>query len=410
MNLYKQMCIPVVICFLSSIILMSNTANAGAWRSESTVGGKLKTHVYVPTTTPALNNKRALMVSIHGCGQTHTNFKDGANWPATADAYGMVVALPLASKEGLYGLLAGCWNFHGGMNNSRDASDVKYLINMVDALVADASLNIDANQVYITGLSSGAGQANLMACLAPDVFAGVGINAGPAPGSGGTDLSFPSISVSKGKSNCNTLAGSFKSSLYSQLYNNVHGTSDSSVSPSHATRNTEIFEAVYEDNGSDITACGSSNLPGGGDVTTYCDGIGARISKVLVNGMPHAWPAGPGSSGGGNYIDHTHINYPNYISDFFFTNNRRVSVQPSPTPDPSGSPTPTVTPTPTPTPACSNFSTFNSYHYLMGRATKTGLFFSRYYAKGSNDNLGSSLSFTTVYSYDGSSWNKGSCP
>lgn len=402
--------------FTLSVLLLASTAYAGSWRSEATIGGKLKAHVYVPTTAPRLEGKRALMVSMHGCAQTHSDFKAGANWPGTADDYGMVIALPMASKEGMYGMMMGCWNFHVGMNADRTKTDAKYLIDMVNALIADSSLNIDPNQVYITGLSSGAGMTNQMACLAPDVFAGAGVNAGPAPGSGGTDLSTPGISASQGKNNCNTLAGPFQDELYTQLYNNVHGTNDGAVSPAHAQRNTEIFDAVYSQDGSNITTCSSSTISGGGDVTTLCDGIGPRISKVMVNGMEHAWPAGPGSSGGGNYIDHSHVNYPDYIADFFFSNNRRINGSSSPTPiptiDPSPTPTftptPTITPTPTPT-ACNEFTSNNVTHVSAGRARVR---WGSVRAKGSNDYIGSYSYFTvrTLAETSAGYFELGNCP
>ncbi len=404
---------------LVACTVLASTANAGSWRSEATIGGKLKAHVYVPSSAPSLNGKRALMVSMHGCGQTHSDFKAGANWPSTADTYGMVVALPMASKEGMYGMMMGCWNFHVGMNADRTKTDAKYLINMVNALLADTSLNLDPNQVYITGLSSGAGMTNQMACLAPDVFAGAGVNAGPAPGSGGTDLSNPGISATQGRSNCNTLAGSFQNDLYTQLYNNVHGTNDGSVDPSHAHRNTDIFDLVYEQDGSDLSVCSTSSISGGGDVTTLCDGTGPRISKVMVNGMGHAWPAGPGSSGGGNYIDHTHVNYPEYITDFFFTNNRRLGgAQPTPTPTPTATPTPTPTPTATPTPtptptpppsSCNEFTSSNYAHVSAGRATNN---FGTAYAVGSGDNLGlySLFGSSTVAETSTGYFESGNCP
>ncbi|MFL0805106.1 MAG: PHB depolymerase family esterase [Agarilytica sp.] len=379
----------------AGIVVLASTAQAGSWRSEATIGGKLKAHVYVPTSSPALNGKRALMVSMHGCGQTHSDFKAGANWPGAADDYGMVVALPKSSDEGSYGWV-GCWNFHVGMNASRSQTDAKYLIDMVNALIADTSLNIDPKQVYITGLSSGAGMTNQMACLAPDVFAGAGVNAGPAPGSTGSssDLNNPAISANQGKNNCNNLADSYQSYLYTQVYNNVHGTEDGSVSPAHAQRNTEIFEKVYEQSGGGISTCSTSTLSGGGDVTTLCDSTGPRISKVMVNGMGHAWPAGPGSSGGGNYIDHTHVNYPDYITEFFFDNNRRVgSSQPTPTPTATVTPTPTPTPTATPPPtSCTQYTSNNVTHVAAGRAA---VVFGLTYAVGSGDSMGAYSYFTT---------------
>ncbi|MFL0809029.1 MAG: PHB depolymerase family esterase [Agarilytica sp.] len=436
---------------LSSLVFLQS--QAGTWRPEGVVGGKLYTHIYVPNTAPVINGRRALMVSMHGCGQTNSDFKQGANWPSTADAYGMVVALPQASGEGLYGGLLECWNFHVGMSASRSQTDARYLLDLVEELLADVSLNLDPQQVYITGLSSGGGMVNQMACLAPDVFAGAGVNAGPAPGSSGTDLSRPGISIPVGKDNCESLAGPFIADLYTQVYNNVHGSQDSLVGPEHAERNTGIFIDVYEGDGvSDITACGSSTLTGGGDVTTYCDGLGPRISKVMVNGMGHAWPAGPGSSGGGSYIDHTHINYPDYITAFFFESNRRMSVviptatpsptpsptlsptpsptlsptpsptlsptpSPtlSPTPSPTHSPTPTVTPSPTPTTPdnCTEITTYNYYHKVSQRAYGLGSFLTPdYFAMGSDDPMqGSTWGLTTLHTVDnGNKWNVGDCP
>ncbi len=402
------------------IFLLSSTVNAGSWRSETRVGGKLKTHVYVPDSTSMINEKRALMVSMHGCGQTHDQFKTGANWPNAAEEYGMVVALPLASKEGLYGALLGCWNFHVGMNAARSKTDAKYLIDMVNALLSDASLNIDPDQVYITGLSSGAGMTNQMACLAPDIFAGAGVNAGPAPGSNGTDLQFLGISVSKGKDNCEKLAGSFKNDLYTQVYNNVHGTSDALVNKNHAQRNTDIFVEVYEAGGTTITACSSGSIAGSGDEDVYCDDQGPRLSRVMVNGMGHAWPAGPGSFGGGSYINHNKVNYPNYIAKFFTDNNRRaggVIATPTPTPIP-GTPTPTPVITPTPTPVitptpqptvCNEFTSNNSGHLGGGRAVRQGF---TYYTNGSNENLGIFSFFpnTTLRETTPGYFEKGNCP
>ncbi len=99
-------------------------------------------------------------------------------------------------------------------------------------------------------------------------------------------------------------------------------------------RNADIAVAVY-DEATSISECRTATVAGAqsgnhGDLTAWCDGDGERVSKILVNGMGHAWPAGNDSSGGGNYIDHDHINYPEWITEWFFTNNRRVTTPPPP--------------------------------------------------------------------------------
>lgn len=310
--------------FIVLLLLTSLTAAAGTW-SHETIGG-LDTHLYVPSTTPTtmLDGKRALMVSLHGCVQTNSDMQSGANWQTTADNYGMVVALPQASGSGFYGQFYGCWDFYG-MNHTRTNRDNGYLLALVDELLNRPELNIDPNQVYITGLSSGGGMTNVMFCLAPDIFAGVGVNAGPAPGSNGLDLTNPSISVAQGASNCNQLAqvgGDHRPAFATQVWNTVHGTTDPTVDVAHAHRNADIAAAVYGNVTQDNF---TTPIPGDGIETVWRDAQGPRVSKLIVTGMGHAWPAGIGSSGSSNYIDHAHVNYPEYITAFFFDNNRRVS-------------------------------------------------------------------------------------
>ena len=328
MNL-KKLLAPVLAASCLLACAGGASAYTGSWSAEQTVGGKLKTFIYTPATAPALNGKRALMVSLHGCVQKNDDIKNDGNWEDTADQYGMVVAVPQASGEGTYGYM-GCWNFHTGTSANRNSSDQKYLINLVNALLADSSLNIDPSQVYLTGLSSGAGITNQMWCIAPDVFAGVGVNAGPAPGSDGNsfDLSNPSISVSQGESNCENYAtqvpgGDGTDYLQTQLWNTVHGTNDGSVAPAHAHRNADIAAAVYG-NYDSISQCRTESIPGSAgtsDATVWCDSIGERVSKIMVNGMEHAWPSGGHD---GYYIDGDYLNYPAWITEWFFTNNRRV--------------------------------------------------------------------------------------
>ncbi|MFL0798157.1 MAG: PHB depolymerase family esterase [Cellvibrionaceae bacterium] len=308
---------------------LSSVAEAG-WQSETVIGGKLNTILYVPTTAPALAGKRALMVSLHGCAQGNDDYQSGANWQATADAYGMVVALPDASKEGTYGSLR-CWNFHVGMNMSRTSSDAKYLLDMVDELLDDTSLNIDPDQVYITGLSSGGGMTASMGCLAPEVFAGVGVNAGPGPGSDGQSNTNPNISIPQGVINCETLSNknnaNSQSHLYTQVHNTICGSTDGTVVPEWCDRLSDIMAATYDEDTPVSDCSGGSNptsIPGNGTVNTFCDAGGPRSSNIIVQGMGHAWPAGQGSSGSSNYIDHSHVNYPEYVTAFFFDNNRRV--------------------------------------------------------------------------------------
>jgi poly(3-hydroxybutyrate) depolymerase len=54
------------------------------------------------------------------------------------------------------------------------------------------------------------------------------------------------------------------------------------------------------------------------------------VSLVKMFGVGHAWPAGSDdtSFGGGNFIHKVGLNYPAYVTQWFFENNRRLSARP----------------------------------------------------------------------------------
>lgn len=76
---------------------------SGTW-TTSTIAG-MSVRLYVPESAPALEEGRALMIGLHGCVQSASVLQQAGNWQATADAYGMVVALPDAPNGGV---LLGC--------------------------------------------------------------------------------------------------------------------------------------------------------------------------------------------------------------------------------------------------------------------------------------------------------------
>ncbi|WP_421706444.1 alpha/beta hydrolase family esterase [Alloalcanivorax xenomutans] len=151
-------------------------ASAGAWQNNLPLGGFNKVHLYTPDSDSPVGNGKALLIVLHGCTQSIDAYKT-ANLEAAAEEYGMVVAVPDAMNKAGFG----CWSYWQG-SKSRSAGDYKNLINLANTLSGDAARGIDPNQVYIAGLSSGASFANTTACLAPDVFAGVGVSAGPSVG------------------------------------------------------------------------------------------------------------------------------------------------------------------------------------------------------------------------------------
>ncbi|MCR8670477.1 PHB depolymerase family esterase [Agrococcus sp. HG114] len=386
----------------SSESATSTATTAGSWSTETIAG--MSVHLYVPSSAPALAAGRALMVSLHGCVQTATDLRGGANWVQTAEEHGMVVALPAAPNGGV---LVGCWDYYDS-NHSRTqpSRHDDNLLGLVSTLTGRAALGIDPDQVYLSGLSSGGGETMVMGCLAPDVFAGIGINAGPTVGTTSGQIGYVAVSESQGASTCRSFAGSAAGAFATQLTSIVYGSDDTTVTPGYNTLNGEIMAGIY---GAETTSTFSladlagSNRAGSG--TLYSDAQGPRVSVIQNSGLGHNWPAGGGP--GGRYISTNSIDYPAYVTEFFFANNRRVDpTQPTPTPEPTPTPTPEPTPTPTPEPTptptpeptptptptpepTSCVTATNQEHELADRAVSYGSNpYNPYYAVGTQDYLG----------------------
>lgn len=294
----------------------------GEWTRSANLDG-MEVHTYLPSTSTS-NGKRALMISLHGCAQANEIVKENWSWTDEADEYGMVIAAPMAPDGGV---IASCWDYYGsnhsGTNPARHDDN---LIDLANSLITNSSLNIDPDQVYISGLSSGASEAFVMGCMAPQIFAGVGIDAGPSLGTSSGQIG--SVPIGTTPSSVANLCRGFSTNedtFSTQITSVVHGlsyggASDGLVAVDYARINAEALALVYgvgKDNG-------SSPISGGGTEETWSDSDGVRISKIMVASLGHAWPASSDSSGGGQYTDHGTIDYPAFLTKFLFDNNRRV--------------------------------------------------------------------------------------
>lgn len=354
-------------------------AAAGAWTAR-TAGG-MTTQLYVPSTAPTLGTGRALMVNLHGCVQTSANLRDGGNWTATADARGMVVAIPAAPNGGV---LLGCWDYYDS-NHSRTSPSRHddNLLQLVSDLLADPALDIDPDQVYLSGLSSGGGETMVMGCLAPDVFAGIGINAGPSVGTTSGQIGSVAVTQSQVTNTCRTFAGTASPGFDSQVTSVIYGANDTTVAPGYNTLNAQVMAGIYgasSQSSFSLSGLAGNNTAGSG--TLWSDAGGPRVSLIQNTGMGHNWPAGGGP--GGSYITTNSIDYPAYVTDFFFDNNRRVQRGTEPT-DP-----PTEEPTDPPTePGLYCGSATNAQHQAAGRAHSYGTNpYNPYYADVSEDYMG----------------------
>jgi poly(3-hydroxybutyrate) depolymerase len=263
---------------------------------------------------------------LHGCAQTAANDvingagDGGYNWKAAADQYGAVILAPNATGN-LYG--AHCWDW-AATNRSRSYGHNAVLLDLINRFVSNPQYAIDPKQIYVTGLSSGGSKTMVLGCVAPDIFAGVGINAGPAPTVSSTQISsVPSGTTSSSVAgSCTSWAGTSASHFSSQVASVIWGTNDYVVGQAYGPLNAAAMRQVY---GGAFTKGATGTVPTGGSNVPYLDAAGKlRTSEITVTGMAHAWPAGTGGQNS-NYVDASKVNYPAFVMDFWFKNNLRVA-------------------------------------------------------------------------------------
>ena len=291
-------------------LTFSVVANAASWTTKS-LGGFSSVHMYVPSTASPVGNGKSLLIVLHGCTQSNGAFKT-ANLEDAADEYGMVIAAPDAMNKAGFS----CWSYWQG-TKSRTAGDYKNVINLAKAIRDDASYGVDADQIYIAGLSSGGAFAMTVGCLAPDIFAGMGLDAAPSAGTSSNGAFSLESNASQTAQRCESYAGSYASYFDTQITNTAYGTSDYTVPQGYGPQNANAMATIYGVS----KQSGTNTIQGnsGAKETLYTNG---RVSMVEMSGVGHAWPGGSGASG--SYIDGSSINYGKYLGEYFAQNNMRV--------------------------------------------------------------------------------------
>lgn len=304
----------LLVVMVVSLLLAAAGVHAGSWTTEA-VGGFAQVHIYTPDTVSPIGSGKSLLIALHGCVQTNEDMKH-AKWDWVAEKYGMVIALPEAMHK--YGMA--CWGYWTEPKN-RDSKDYKNIAQLVKDLLSRGNMKIDPDQVYIAGLSSGGAFAMNVACMMPDIFAGMGIDAAPSVGTAASCASGRKCgTVETTVAACRELAGSNASHFATQIASMVYGTWDPTVAHGYCEQNAEAIATIYG-------AAQRSIAGGPGDTTiTRWQTNGANVvSMTAVKGLGHSWPGGKGAFG--TFIDGSCFNYGAYLAEFFATNNRRVKKE-----------------------------------------------------------------------------------
>jgi poly(hydroxyalkanoate) depolymerase family esterase len=132
--------------------------------------GDLRMFSYVPEN---LQPAPALVVVLHGCGQTAAGYDLGAGWSTLAQHYGFGLLMPQQqhSNNG-----QGCFNWFNPEDTTRGSGEACSISQMIARMVNDHK--IDAHRIYVTGLSAGGAMTSVMLATYPELFAAGAVIAG----------------------------------------------------------------------------------------------------------------------------------------------------------------------------------------------------------------------------------------
>ena len=119
-----------------------------------------------------------LIVMLHGCDQTATAFAEGTRMNQLADATGCAVVYP---QQAVSSHPHRCWKWYDRATQ-QGGGDVPLIVGVIEQV--RAAYPIDRARIYICGISSGAGMANIVALNHPGLFAALGLHSAPIFGAG----------------------------------------------------------------------------------------------------------------------------------------------------------------------------------------------------------------------------------
>lgn len=228
-----------------------------------------------------------LVVALHGCTQTASDFAAGTRFDSVAERAGAYVLYP---EQSVHANPRRCWNWFLEAHQQRESGEPAAILALVDEVAL--RYPIDRERIYVAGLSAGGAMAAILAERAPDVFAAAGIMAGVA-----LHASHDVPSALAAMHGRNGFGPSVRAaaqptlppSAYERLRVSIWtGRDDRTVVPGNGARLAAQFRTLLA-----LADDGRTEHRADADVTRWMDATGrARIESWSLFAMGHAWSGG----------------------------------------------------------------------------------------------------------------------
>jgi poly(hydroxyalkanoate) depolymerase family esterase len=247
--------------------------------------GALRMFSFVPD-----NHQRppALVVVLHGCGQTAAAYDLGTGWSTLAKHYGFALLMPEQQPSNNAN---GCFNWFSPEDTTRGSGEACSIRQMIARMVADRG--IDQQRIFVTGLSAGGAMTSVMLATYPEVFAagaviaglpyGVASNVREALNGMFQSPSHPASELGDLVRNASNHGGPWpKLSVW-------HGSADRTVNPANAN---EIVKQWLDVHGLPATPMSEGTVDGHPRQVWWNEDGETMVESYTITDMAHGTPLG----------------------------------------------------------------------------------------------------------------------
>lgn len=254
--------------------------------------------LYLPSGAAAA--PRPLVVMLHGCQQSASDFAASTRMNKLAERKGFAVLYPQQSTGADSHR---CWHWYQ-RSEQRGVGDVTLIAEMIGQV--QARHRLDESRTFVAGLSAGAAMATILALRYPGLIAAVGLHSAPVFGTSDSPISAFRTMQQGSAMACRATAHQFVASqphFPGMPVMLIHGKRDAVVRRVNMDQLAEQFEIL---NAASITRIEpvrrSYPMRAGGrsprhsyETATYYAGRKPRLVKCEIDRLGHAWSGGDGS-------------------------------------------------------------------------------------------------------------------
>lgn len=274
-----------------------NPCPEGKWLAytlQGANGRRLRYWLYLPQQPATAADGLPLVVMLHGCHQSATEFAAGTRMNLWAGRQGFAVLYPQQSASSQ---AQRCWKWYDRATQD-GGGDVPTLVAMVAAVLAGHA--IDRRRIYVAGMSAGAGMAHILALNYPQLFAAAGLHSGPAFGAGHSTVGALGV-MQHGAGLRADLAVTNRLARQPAFPGMptivIHGEGDKavrSINQRQLTRQSLAFNGLPADAVATVTrkAQGSRARHNAHHIEDFYGGRKLLVRVVLIDALEHAWSGG----------------------------------------------------------------------------------------------------------------------